>query len=114
MAEVRLQPLADAPASALVVVHGDPHPANALAVPSARAGAETGYVFVDRDGFVADRSYDLGVAMRDFCPAIQEQVRRSRHSRLLGPEARAEVPPTLAGWGGGGVPVWREWWPCRR
>jgi streptomycin 6-kinase len=61
----------------LVIVHGDPHPANLLAVASARPGAESGYVFVDPDGFVADRAYDLGVAMRDW-PQL-----------LSGPEARA-------------------------
>ena len=60
----------------LVVVHGDPHSGNLLAVPSPRPGAETGYVFVDPDGFVADRAYDLGVALRDWCPW------------LLGPDAR--------------------------
>jgi streptomycin 6-kinase len=60
----------------LVVVHGDPHPGNLLAVPNRRPGAETGYVFVDPDGFVADRAYDLGVALRDWC------------GRLRGPDAR--------------------------
>ena len=60
----------------LVVVHGDPHPGNLLAVPNPRPGAETGYVFVDPDGFVADRAYDLGVALRDWC------------GWLLGPDAR--------------------------
>jgi len=50
----------------LVIVHGDPHPANLLAVTSPRSGAESGYVFVDPDGFVADRAYDLGAAMRDW------------------------------------------------
>lgn len=43
-----------------VVVHGDPHPANALQ----RAG--DGYVFVDPDGFLADPGYDLGVVLRDW------------------------------------------------
>ena len=43
---------------------------------SPRPGAETGYVFVDPDGFVADRAYDLGVALRDWS------------STLLGPDAR--------------------------
>lgn len=33
-------------------------------------------MFVDPDGFVADRAYDLGVALRDWS------------SRLLGPDAR--------------------------
>ncbi len=60
----------------LVVVHGDPHPGNLLAVLSPRPGADTGYVFVDPDGFVADRAYDLGVALRDWS------------STLLGPDAR--------------------------
>lgn len=61
----------------LVVVHGDPHPGNALAVPGRRPGAETGYCFVDPDGFVADRAYDLGVALRDWV------------GRLGGDDARA-------------------------
>jgi streptomycin 6-kinase len=60
-----------------VVVHGDPHPGNLLAVREERPGAETGYCFVDPDGFVTDRAYDLGVALRDWC------------SRLRGPDARA-------------------------
>lgn len=62
--------LADASSESLVVVHGDAHPGNALAVPRRRPGAETGYCFVDPDGFVADRAYDLGVAMRDFSAAV--------------------------------------------
>lgn len=62
--------LADAPAESLVVVHGDPHPGNALTVRRPRTGAETGYCFVDPDGFVADRAYDLGVCMRDFAAAV--------------------------------------------
>lgn len=61
----------------LVVVHGDPHPDNLLTVPMPRPGAETGFVFVDPEGFLADRAYDLGVALRDWS------------SRLLGPDARA-------------------------
>lgn len=47
-----------------VVCHGDPHPANLLAVRAPRPGAETGYVFVDPDGFLCDPAYDLGVTMR--------------------------------------------------
>ena len=57
----------------LVVVHGDPHPGNLLAVPAPRPGAETGYVFVDPDGLVADRAYDLGVAMRDWSGSLGGQ-----------------------------------------
>ena len=61
----------------LVVVHGDPHPGNLLAVLDPRPGADTGYVFVDPDGFVADRAYDLGVVLRDWS------------GTLLGPDARS-------------------------
>jgi streptomycin 6-kinase len=50
-----------------VVVHGDPHPGNALRVPSPRPGAECGFVFVDPDGFLAEPAYDLGVVLRDWC-----------------------------------------------
>jgi streptomycin 6-kinase len=46
-----------------VVVHGDPHPANLLAAPAERG---TGWCFVDPDGFVADRAYDLGVTLREW------------------------------------------------
>ncbi|HEY5821553.1 MAG TPA: aminoglycoside phosphotransferase family protein [Propionibacteriaceae bacterium] len=60
-----------------VVVHGDPHPGNALAATADRPGAATGYCFVDPDGFVADRAYDLGVALRGWS------------SQLTGSNARA-------------------------
>ena len=53
-----------------VVVHGDAAPMNALQVMSAREGAETGFVFVDPDGFVGDPEYDLGVALRDWCEEL--------------------------------------------
>jgi streptomycin 6-kinase len=53
-----------------VLVHGDAAPANALRVLADRPGAETGFVFVDPDGFVGDPAYDLGVALRDWCPEI--------------------------------------------
>lgn len=49
-----------------VVVHGDPHPANALRVDTPRPGADSGWVFVDPDGFRADPAYDLGVLVRDW------------------------------------------------
>jgi streptomycin 6-kinase len=57
---------ADDPAEP-VVVHGDPHPGNLLQVKAARPGAESGFVFVDPDGFVAPKAYDLGVVVRDWC-----------------------------------------------
>jgi streptomycin 6-kinase len=50
-----------------VVVHGDPHPGNALRVPEARAGAESGFVLIDPDGFLAEPACDLGVVLRDWC-----------------------------------------------
>lgn len=54
------------PATA-ILVHGDPHPGNALRVLRDRPGAESGFVFVDPDGFVAEPAYDLGVVLRDWC-----------------------------------------------
>ena len=53
-----------------VAVHGDAAAANALRVLESRAGAEAGFVFVDPDGFVGDPAYDLGVALRDWCPEL--------------------------------------------
>ncbi|WP_415645871.1 aminoglycoside phosphotransferase family protein [Stackebrandtia soli] len=55
---------------ACVVCHGDPHPANALAVPRPRPGAESGYVFVDPDGLLAEPAYDLGVALRGWTDEV--------------------------------------------
>jgi streptomycin 6-kinase len=53
-----------------VLVHGDPHPANALQVKTPRAGAEQGFVFVDPDGFLAEPAYDLGVVLRSWCSEL--------------------------------------------
>ncbi|HEY3754401.1 MAG TPA: phosphotransferase [Pseudonocardiaceae bacterium] len=53
-----------------VVVHGDPHPGNALRVTTPRVGAESGFVFVDPDGFLADPAYDCGVVQRDWCTEL--------------------------------------------
>ena len=77
--------LANAPEELLVVVHGDPHPGNALAVPRPRDGAASGFCFVDPDGFVADRAYDLGVTMRDFCSGVLHEGRPlvESYARLL-------------------------------
>jgi streptomycin 6-kinase len=44
----------------LVVAHGDPHPGNALRRPGG------GFAFVDPDGELGERSYDLGVTLRDW------------------------------------------------
>lgn len=67
--------LADPPAESLVVVHGDPHPGNALSAQPRAQADRTGYRFVDPDGFVADRAYDLGVTMRDFSTAVLQEGR---------------------------------------
>jgi streptomycin 6-kinase len=53
-----------------VVVHGDPHPWNALQGRAPRVGAEAGFVFVDPVGFLADPAYDLGVVLRDWCTQL--------------------------------------------
>jgi streptomycin 6-kinase len=53
-----------------VLCHGDPHWANALEVTVPRPGAESGFVFVDPDGFVCDRGYDLGVVIRSWCDEV--------------------------------------------
>lgn len=58
-----------------VVVHGDPHPGNALRVVAPRAGADAGFVFVDPDGFLADPAYDLGVVLRDWCAELRGRDR---------------------------------------
>jgi streptomycin 6-kinase len=53
-----------------VVVHGDAAAANVLQVLAPREGAQNGFVFVDPDGFIGDPAYDLGVALRDWCPQL--------------------------------------------
>ncbi|HEV2238041.1 MAG TPA: aminoglycoside phosphotransferase family protein [Ktedonobacterales bacterium] len=53
-----------------VVVHGDPHPWNALQALAPRVGAEAGFIFVDPVGFLADPAYDLGVVLRDWCAQL--------------------------------------------
>jgi streptomycin 6-kinase len=85
--------LADAAAASLVVVHGDAHPGNALAVPQPRPGAETGFCFVDPDGFVADRAYDLGVAMRDFSSVVLREGRplAESYAQLLADRTGVDV-----------------------
>jgi streptomycin 6-kinase len=67
-----------------VVVHGDPHPGNLLAVPATRPGAETGWCFVDPDGFVADRAYDLGVVLRDWTGQLDDLDGAGARRRLAG------------------------------
>ncbi len=47
-----------------ILCHGDPHPANALAVLAPRPGAESGFVFIDPEGLPTEAAYDLGVLVR--------------------------------------------------
>jgi streptomycin 6-kinase len=61
--------------AAHVVCHGDPHPNNALAVLTTRPGAESGYVFVDPDGFLTEPAYDLGVVVRGFTDQLLADAR---------------------------------------
>jgi streptomycin 6-kinase len=72
---------------ACVVLHGDASVANVLRVERPRPGAARGWVFVDPDGFVGDRAYDAGVALRDWAPellAADDPVRLARrYCRLL-------------------------------
>lgn len=71
------------------VVHGDPHPDNALQVPAPRPGAQPGFVFVDPEGFLADPAYDLGVVLREWCRELLSDspadaaARARRYCRLL-------------------------------
>ena len=78
-----------------VVVHGDPHPGNALRVVRPRAGAESGFVFVDPDGFLADPAYDLGVVLRDWCRQLlagDARLLAHRYCALLA--TRTGIDPT--------------------
>jgi streptomycin 6-kinase len=74
-------------AAQCVVVHGDAAPANVLRTTVTRPGTESGFVFVDPDGFVGDPTYDLGVVLRDWCPELQvasdPQTVARRYSRLM-------------------------------
>jgi len=60
--------LVAAPSTRQVVLHGDPHPGNAL-----RRGVEQ--VFIDPDGFLGEPEYDAGVVLRDHGPVIDELER---------------------------------------
>ena len=53
-----------------VLVHGDAHLGNLLRVERPRPGAESGYVFVDPEGFLCEPEYDLGVALREWNVAL--------------------------------------------
>ncbi len=76
----------------LVVVHGDPHPGNALRAAPGRS--DSGYCFVDPDGFVADRAYDLGVTLRDWCARLHGSDARGtleRYCRVVADHAGVDA-----------------------
>ncbi|MFI6939907.1 aminoglycoside phosphotransferase family protein [Streptomyces sp. NPDC050418] len=64
-----------------VPAHGDPHPGNALRVRSPRAGAGTGYVLIDPEGFLAPAAYDLGVVLREWNEQLLAAVEPARVAR---------------------------------
>jgi streptomycin 6-kinase len=76
-----------APSSRQVVLHGDPHPGNALR----RADR---YVLIDPDGFLGEPEYDAGVALRDHQQVIdaledrEPGAGRRWHAGLVGRTAR--------------------------
>ncbi|MBO3735105.1 aminoglycoside phosphotransferase family protein [Glycomyces niveus] len=67
-----------------VAVHGDPHAGNAMRVRSPRAGAASGFVFVDPEAFVAEPAYDLGVVLRDWTREFLQGSTRSLVRRRCG------------------------------
>ena len=81
-----------------VVLHGDAAAVNALRAPDERGGAVGGYLFTDPDGFVGDPAYDLGVAIRDWCPQV-----------LADPSTPARYAAVLADETGMSATAIREW-----
>lgn len=74
---------------AAVLAHGDPHPGNILAAPT----AATGFKFIDPDGLAIEPAYDLGVLLRAWHEGIEgrhaHDIARS-HARHL--TSRTQVP----------------------
>jgi streptomycin 6-kinase len=67
-----------------VAVHGDPHSGNAMRVRSPRAGAGSGFVFIDPEPFVAEPAYDLGIVLRDGAEEFLQGSTRSLVRRRCG------------------------------
>lgn len=85
-----------------VLVHGDPHHGNTLRVLTPRPGAETGYVFIDPEGFVADPAYDPGVVLRDWCAellAVADPLGLARHYCALLAEGSGLSATAIWEWG---------------
>ncbi|WP_432545067.1 aminoglycoside phosphotransferase family protein [Kineococcus sp. SYSU DK002] len=89
-------------AGTCVVVHGDATAANAAGVLTARTGTEDGFVLLDPDGFLGDPTYDLGVAVRDWCPQLMATTTPVKllagYCRLLA-EQTATDPVAVWEWG---------------
>ena len=77
--------------SNLVIAHGDPHTANTIEAPN---GHTTKYVFIDPDGLLAPKAYDLGVLVRSWnIPLAQtsKPVDESRrHCRVVSEECNVD------------------------
>lgn len=71
-----------------VAVHGDPHAGNAMRVPEPRSGAESGFVYIDPEAFVAEPAYDLGVVLRDWTDEFLNGSARSLARHRCGLLAR--------------------------
>jgi streptomycin 6-kinase len=88
--------------TACVVVHGDAATANAARVLHPRPGTEDGFVLLDPDGFLGDPTYDLGVALRDWCPQLSATqtpaALLSSYCEVLAREAAVD-PATVWEWG---------------
>lgn len=54
-----------------VVLHGDPHPANAMRVREERPGAPGGHVLIDPAGRRGDPAHDVGVTLRDWTGRLE-------------------------------------------
>lgn len=77
--------LVDDPLPELVVAHGDPHSLNAL-----RRGAGPEHAFIDPDGFLCEREYDVGVVLRDLMIEIDD-LERSEGAAAAGRWHQAQV-----------------------
>ncbi len=66
------------------MVHGDAHSLNVLQRPG------SGYAFIDPDGFLCEREYDAGVALRDLMAEL-EALARSEPASAVRSWHRAQV-----------------------
>jgi streptomycin 6-kinase len=84
-----------------VVVHGDAAAPNAAAVPAPRPGAEGGFVLIDPEPFLGDPAYDLGVAVRDWCPQLisGDAAALVRHYAAVVAEASGAEETAVWEWG---------------